>query len=384
MPADAASYDVVVAGLGAMGSAACWRLARRGLRVLGLDRFEPPHSHGSSHGASRVIREMAFEHPRYVPLVRRAYALWDELERAAGRSLIIPTGAIYLGPPDSSVVAGSRASAVAHEVPSEELSAAQVRRRWPALCPAEGEIGLFERRAGILRPEASVQAMLDAARGAGAELSFGEPLLSWSPGVEVRTGRRTAGAKALVLATGPWMLEELSRLAPGSWVERVVQHWFEPARDAELLEPNRCPIYLWEDAAGLIFYGFPLLEGAVKCAIHHRGESVTAETVRREVSEEEIARTRERLERLLPAAAGRWRRSAVCLYTNTADGDFIIDRHPSDPAVIVASPCSGIGFKFAPVIGEIVARMAAGEEQELDLEPFSLGRFRTRSAARGS
>lgn len=374
MGADAARTDVIVAGLGAMGSATAWQLAARGLSVLGLDRFTPPHTMGSSHGASRVIREMAFEHPRYVPMVRRAYAHWDALAAASGRELIVPTGALYLGAPDAAVVAGSRRSAVEHGVPAEELSSAEVHRRWPQFTPDAGMVGLFERRAGVLRPEACIEACLGQAAGYGAVLRYGETMMSWEAdgdGVRVRTDRGAYVADRLVLALGPWMQEELARLGVSVWVERVVQQWFAPL-DAAAMDPARCPIYLWEDADGLVFYGFPSLDGAVKAAVHHRGEATTADTVRREVGADEVARVEHYLRRWLPAAAGRHLRSAVCLYTNTASGDFIIDRHPAHPAVLLASPCSGIGFKFAPVIGEILADLVEGRAPSVDLAPFRL------------
>ena len=359
-----------------MGSAAAWQLSLRGFSVLLLDRWHPPHAEGSSHGGSRVIREMAFEHPRYVPLVRRAYQLWDQLD-AVPRGLLIPTGALYLGPDHSSAVAGSRASALAHGVPAEELTAAGIRERWAPFRPAAHEVGLFERRAGVLVPEACIQAMLDAAAPARVTQAFGESLRDWSAlggGVEVRTTARTVSAGALVLATGPWLRDELRALGVAAWVERVVQHWFRPKRDAQAFAPDRLPIYLWEDDAGVIFYGFPMLGGVLKCAIHHRGEDTDVDTVRREVSADEVARARERLERLLPDAAGEHTRSAVCVYTNTPDGDFVVDRHPKSARVIVCSPCSGIGFKFAPVIGELVAELVDGEEPA-ELQDFRIARF---------
>jgi sarcosine oxidase len=386
-PAAGGAIDVIVAGLGAMGSAAAWQLASRGLRVVGLDRYHPPHTLGSSHGGSRVIREMAFEHPRYVPLVRRAYELWAELEAAPGRVLRIPTGALYLGAPSSSVVSGSRASAVEHGIPSEELDAAAVRARWPQFRPDPGMVGLLEHRAGVLRPEACVEAMLAAAARSGATLHFDEPLTGWvvepGGGVVVRTGRAEYRAQRLVLALGPWMREELARVGTSVWVERVVQHWFTPA-DPALMDPSRCPIYLWESDEGVIFYGFPMLDGVVKAAVHHRGESVTADTVRREVTPQEVARAQEYLARWMPAANGAYRRSAVCLYTNAADGDFVLDRHPEHRQVLLASPCAGIGFKFAPVVGEIVADLVQDRESRFDLAPFAIGRFSSPSGAPSS
>ncbi len=362
-----------------MGSACAWQLTGRGLHVIAFDTLRPPHNVGSSHGGSRVIRETAFEHPRYVPLVRRAYELWDTLGAAGdARSLFIPTGALYAGVPQASVVTGSRRSAREHGVPCDELTAGEIRSRWPVFGPEDGMVGLFEHRAGVLRPEACVSAMLAAAASSGAQLHPGEGILEWGAsdgGAWVRTtaGRYEAGR--LVFATGPWMLSLLGDAGADAWVERVVQHWFAPAGHAADLSPERMPIYLWEGGDGVIFYGFPMLDGAVKCAIHHRGAPTTAESVRREVSDEEIEQTLAMLRRFVPGAAGAHLRSAVCLYTNLADNDFLVDRHPRFPPVILASACSGIGFKFAPAIGEIVADLVEGNAARFDLAPFSLARF---------
>jgi sarcosine oxidase len=373
------TFDVVIAGLGATGGAAAWQCAQRGLTVLGLDRFRPPHELASHHGASRIIRETAFEHPLYVPLVRRAYELWSALGSAAPRQdLLIPTGALYAGVPQASVVTGSRRSAREHGVPCDELTAAGIRSRWPVFAVDDGMVGVFEHRAGILRPEACIEALLSAAHSLGAELRYEEPMTGWGVergGVWVETKQGRVSAGALVLATGAWMKDTLTGLGVASWVERVVQHWFAPAQGGAGLAPERMPIYLFEDADGVIFYGFPLLEGALKCAVHHRGEDVTAETVRRDVTAGEVERVRAILARFIPSAAGLHVRSKACLYTNTPDGDFVIDRHPAHPAVILASACSGIGFKFAPALGEVLADLAAGSAPRFDLAPFALARF---------
>lgn len=326
-----------------MGAATAWRLASRGTRVLGLDRFHPPHELGSSHGGSRIIREMAFEGPSYVPLARRAYGLWEALEESSGEKLLLRTGALYVGAPASSVVEGSRRSAEAHGVPGRELSAMEVRRRFPAFAPEDGMVGLLEDRAGVLRAEASVAAMLRMAQLNGAQLRFEEPLLEWhaeGSGVTVRTAHGGYHAGALVLAMGAWMPDVLSPLGVKLEVERVVQHWFAPAGDATLIEPARCPVYLFEDWDGVVFYGFPMMDGAVKCAVHHRGEITAADSVRREVRPDEAARARAYLARFVPPAAGAHLRSSVCVYTNSPDGHFIVDRHPSHDRVVLLSPCS--------------------------------------------
>ena len=360
-----------------MGSAAAWQLAARGARVIGFDAFHPPHDHGSSHGGSRVIRETAFEHPRYVPVVRRAYDLWHALESMAAAPILLPTGALYAGVPSASVVVGSRRSALEHGVSCDEMDADALRARWPAFNPSPNMVGVFERRAGVLRPESCVRALHAAARRSGAELRLGEPVLRWGAsgaGAWVETPLRTYEAAHLVLATGPWLLEVMRAAGVEVWVERVVQHWFTPA-DVSGLLPGTLPIYLWEDTDEVIFYGFPVLDGALKCAVHHRGESTNADTARRTVRPDEVTWARTLLARFLPAAAGPWLRSAVCLYTNTPDGDFVIDRHPEHDRVVLVSACSGIGFKFTPAVGEAVADLVSGAPPRFDLTQFSIARF---------
>jgi sarcosine oxidase len=378
MPAEPSRFDVAVAGLGVVGAATAWMLARRGLTVLGLDRYHPPHDRGSSHGLTRVIRETAFEHPRYVPLVRRAYEQWAELEREVGRVLLTPTGALYAGPPGASVVEGSRASATVHGVACDALDAQAIRRRWPPFRPGPGWRGIFEHRAGILHPEVCLEALLAAAvRSGRATFRFEEPLLAWRAdraGVALETGLDRYRAGALVLATGPWMVGEVAALGMRLEVERVIQHWFEPADGAAALDPARLPIFLTEDEDGVVFYGFPLVAGAVKCAVHHRGALGPIDTVRREVAAAEVEAARARLARWLPDAAGTHRASSVCVYTNTPDGDFLLDRHPDHSAVVLVSACSGIGFKFAPAIGELAADLVTAATPAYDLAPFRLTR----------
>jgi sarcosine oxidase len=378
------TYDVVVAGLGAMGSAAAFHLARRGARVLGLDRFAPPHDRGSSHGRSRIIREAYFEDPLYVPLVQRAYELWDELEIAAGTQLFRRTGGLMLGPRDGAVVSGALASARRHGLAHEELDATEVTRRFPAFHPTPGMVGVWEPRAGYLVPERAVAAHLALAAQHGAELRTGESVLRWEAGgdrveyVTARSGAHaTYAARRLVLAAGAWTRRLLEpELQLPLVVERVVQHWFRPARDAELFAPDRFPIFICEYAPGLAWYGFPDAGEGVKAALHHHGElGVDPDVLRREVAPEEVAAVRALLRTFMPAADGPLLDSAVCMYTNTPDEHFVVDVHPAHPEVVIASPCSGHGFKFSSAIGELVADLATGGRTGFDLTPFRIARL---------
>ncbi|HKE89654.1 MAG TPA: N-methyl-L-tryptophan oxidase [Gemmatimonadales bacterium] len=370
-------YDIILAGLGAVGSSTAVHLSGRGLRVLGLDRFHPPHTMGSSHGGSRVIRETAFEHPRYVPLARRAYENWRRLEAATGTSLLHVTGVLYVGPESEGIVGGTLASARQHGIKHEILDAAAIARRYPQLHELNGAIGVFEPSAGWLDPEGAVAAALTYASTRGIELQFDEPVTRWEAageGVRVTTTRGTYEAQRLLLAAGAWMPQLLGAAGRGLTVERQVQHWFEPVSPAAAT----LPVFIRQTEEA-VCYGLPpaaRADGAIKIAVHHDGDPTTADTVRREVSPEEVAATRLLLERYVPALAGPHRGSVVCLYTNSTDGQFVIDRHPDHPSVVLASPCSGFGFKFASVVGEILAGLLLDEGVgDFDLAPFQVGRL---------
>jgi sarcosine oxidase len=377
------TYDVIVVGAGAMGSAAAYRLARRGRRVLALDAHAPPHRMGSSHGGTRIIREAYYEHPLYVPLVRRAYEAWAEVEAESGRTLYVRTGGMMVGPEDGALVSGARASALEHAIPHELLTADEVRRRYPHFRVPEGMAALLEHRAGVLIPEACVETHLALARAHGAETRFGEAAAGWredGEGVEVATAAGTYCADRLVLAAGAWMPELLGGLLPLQ-VERQTFHWYRPAEEPEAFGPARCPIALWEYGAGRFLATFPDVGGGVKAQVHHEGALVTPAGVARATTPEDEAPVLALLRRFLPGAAGPRVDTAVCLYTNTPDAHFVLDRHPASPRVVVASPCSGHGFKFASAIGEAVAALALDEPYPLDLSPFAISRFAALPAA---
>jgi sarcosine oxidase len=375
MPND---YDVIVAGLGAMGSAAAYHLAIGGRRVLGLDRFEPPHSFGSSHGLTRIIREAYFEHPSYVPVVQRAYELWAGLEKESGRQLLLQTGGLMIGPRDGVVAGGAERSAKEHHLAHQILSAAELRRRFPVLVPTDDMVGVWEPRAGILFPELAIRTHLELAAQNGAELKFNEPVLRWEPqrdGVRVFTVKRSYTAKRLLLSVGAWMSSLVSKLNLPLTVERQILFWFEPRARSELFQPQHCPIHLWEYEPHRFFYGFPDLGDGVKVALHHQGEKTQSDTVRREVNDTEIKMMRELLRRFLPDAEGTLKSTTVCVYTNTPDEHFILDRHPVHPQAVIASPCSGHGFKFSSAIGEIAAALLNDQPLPFDLSLFALKRF---------
>jgi sarcosine oxidase len=369
-------HDVAIVGLGAMGSAAAWHLTRRGLRVIAFDRHSPPHSWGSTHGHSRIIREAYYEHPLYVPLVQRAYGLWREIEADTGVALLQVTGGVMVGARDSVVVRGAEESARRHNLPSATWTATELRSRVPALRVPDDFVALWEPRAGMLRPESAVECMLGSARRRGAELLFDTPVTGWRPdgsSILVATAAHDYRAKRVIVAAGPWIGRLLPHTRLPVTVERAVQFWFEAGANPALHRPNQLPIFIVE-AAGQYFYGLPDQGHGVKLAEHHSGEKTTADGVRRVVDESEREAIRALARTWLPGL-GELVDQSVCLYTNTPDGHFVIDRVPDHPGVILASACSGHGFKFAPVIGEILADVATDRTPPFDLAPFRLSRF---------
>jgi sarcosine oxidase len=360
-----AAFDVIVVGLGGMGSAAVHQLAARGVRVLGLEKFGPAHDRGASHGGSRITRQSYFESPDYVPLLLRAYELYAALARDSGTDVITLTGGVMVGRPDSLTVSGSRLSAERWGLEHEMLGADDLRKRFPTLDPRPDEVALFEAKAGFVRPEATVSAQLRLAERAGAELHFEEPMTSWAPaaggGVRVETGAGSYTAGQLVITPGPWAPQLLADLGVPFTIERQVQYWFQPTGGVGPFLPEHHPIYIWEEADGRQIYGFPAidgLEGGAKVAFFRGGQPTTPETIDREVHDDEIRAMADRTRRNLPDLPGTFLSAKTCLYSNTPDEHFVIARHPAHEAVTVACGFSGHGFKFVPVVGEILADLA--------------------------
>jgi sarcosine oxidase len=376
-------YDVIVVGLGGMGSAAACELAGRGKRVLGLERHTRGHDRGSSHGGSRLIRQAYFEDPAYVPLVLRAYELWERLGAQTGRDLMTLCGGLMLGPRGSTVLEGSLRSAREHDLPCEVLEAEEVRRRYPTLAPEDGTMALYEASAGFIDPGAAIDAQLDRAAGLGAELRFEEPVVSWEAadsgdGVRVQTPVGEYEAERLVLAPGAWAPSMLAEMGLPLQPERRVICWFEPEGGPEPFLPGRFPVFIWEPEDGNTFTCFPIAadERGVKTVFFRAGGvPCDPDALDRRVRDEEIAFAREYLAEYVPALAGRCLATDVCMYTNTPDEHFVIDLHPDHPQVSFASPCSGHGYKFATVVGEILADLATSGTTRLPIRMFSARRF---------
>lgn len=371
--------EAIVVGLGAVGSAAIYHLARRGQRVLGLDRFAPPHTQGSSHGGSRIIRKAYFEGEMYLPLLDRGYDLWRALEAETGQSLMQITGGLNIGLPEQMVVAGARHAAETYGLTHEVLTPEEVRTRFPAFHVPEGHRAVWEAEAGLLYPETCIIAHLDAARHHGADVHLGEPVLKWKPdgeGVAVTTVSATYHAARLLLCAGGWIRDLLPDLDLPLRIERQVNGWFRPKANADYFTPARCPIYLWEFEPDALIYGFPDLGHGVKAGLHHQSEKVDhPDALDRVVHPADEAALRRRVRDLLPDADGKLVRAATCFYTNTPDEDYLIDTHPAHPQVLFASACSGHGFKASNAIGEALAERASGTSPTLDLARFGLTRW---------
>lgn len=372
------SYDVIVVGVGGMGSATAWHLARRGCRVLGLEQFNIPHDLGSSHGQTRIIRLAYSEHPSYVPLLRRAYALWREIEDRAGERLLHITGALDAGPADDWVFQGSKTSCEAHGLPHEILTGAEVNRRFPGYQLPEDIMAVFQTDGGYLLPERCIVAHVEAAQEAGAEIRACEPVLDWKSnggGVTVETSKSTYTADRLVITAGGWIGKVVKMLDRVVQPERQVLGWFQPLR-RDLFLPDRFPVFNLQVAEGR-YYGLPVhgVPGFKIGRYHHLGEEVDMDGIDRSTHPRDEAALREFAERYFPDGAGSAMSLQVCAFTNTADGHFILDAHPAYPNVYVASPCSGHGFKFCSVIGEVMADLATTGKTSHDIALHGLARL---------
>jgi len=368
---------VIVIGLGIMGSATAWALTRRGVRVVGLEQFAPFHALGSSHGKTRIIREAYFESPEYVPLVQRAYELWDELGERTGRRVLRVTGGVSIGRPDSPFIVGARESAQRHGLAHELLDAQEARKRFPVLALPDDLVALVEGRAGILFAEECWRAFCEDAVRHGAELRFGVRVQRFAPdgeGMTVETESGRLRADRVVVTAGPWSARLLAELGLPLEVRRVLVVHVQPD-DPTRFEPEVLPIFIMDVPEGE-YYGFPFLpDQGVKFGRHDDGESCTPESVRRTVTDEEVRWMTGVIDRYLPGAAREVLMAVTCLYTMTPDGHFVIDRHPELPQVVFAAGFSGHGFKFASVIGEALADLALEGTSRLPIGFLSVRRL---------
>lgn len=373
-------FDTIVAGVGAMGSATLAELAARGQRVLGLERSDVPTTSGSSGGVNRIIRLAYNEDPRYVPLLRRAYERWRALEARAGEPILVITGGLDAGPVESSVVQGAVAACREHGLEHELLDAAETRRRFPAMELPAHMVAVYQPDAGFVMSERAIAANAMAAIDDGARIHGHEPLLDWEPtadGVVVRTARAEYHAARLVLTAGAWMGSLAAPLRTLARPERQILTWTLPAHP-ERFRVGALPVHIIEEDDGAEWYGFPSygIPGYKLGRYHHRRQPIDPDSLPDQVLEPEDERVmRGGLSRFAPDANGPLLTWKACIFTNTPDEHFILDRYPGVPQVVVASPCSGHGFKFASVVGEILADLAMDREPAFDLSMFALSRF---------
>ena len=349
-------------GGGAMGAAASWRLAKRGAEVVCFDRYSPPHANGSTHGESRIIRTAYFEGAFYVPLLQEAFGLWRELESVSGSHLLTMTGALYIGTESSEAVVGAQQSAKENGLDIDVLNATELRKRYRGHVAHDADVAVLDRQAGILNPEGAVTAMLAEAP-------------------DVRRDERVESIESLardfdavVVAAGPWTPELVPWLPLR--IERQVHAWLSIAKDADWFAPDRFPVFIRQTGRFGDVYGFPTLDGAsVKVGRHHDGDFTDPEHIRRRVDDADLDPLRLMASTYLRGVSGHVRRTLTCMYTNTPDDNFVIDFLPEDRRVVVISACSGHGFKFAPVIGDIAADLVLAGSTRRDISRFAAARF---------
>ncbi len=377
--------DLIVVGLGAMGSAVTLQLAKRGLRVTGIDRFSPPHDHGSTHGETRITRLAIGEGTTYVPLVRRSHALWREIERESGTRVLHQTGGLVIARRDNAFLEQTRRAAAEYEIPHENLDSGELQRRFPMFRTSSDTEAYFEPEAGFLRPELGVSAQLSLARREGAEIRLDEIVVSWeasSTGVAVTTAKDTLEAHGLVLCAGAWIAKLFEQGSGLFAVYPQLLHWFAIRHGYEAL--RAMPVFIWELGGEqrefthrTAFYGFPAVDGPeawVKVATETYDVTIDPDDRPQLDGADAAARFYEQyLAQRFPWVGPERRRTASCLYTVTRAGDFIIDRHPAHANVMIVSPCSGHGFKHSPAIGEAVAQLIVDGKSQIDLSPFRIG-----------
>jgi sarcosine oxidase len=371
------TFDVIVLGVGGVGSAALEQLARRGVRAVGIDRFAQGHDRGSSHGQTRIIRQAYFEHPDYVPLLLEAWRLWRELEASRKEQLLFEVGLIQVGPADGEVVPGVLMAAREYGLAVEELEGPDVETRFPGFRAPEPLMGVFERRAGYLLVEQAVRAQVAEAQRQGAELHIGETARSWSvqgDEVVVETDRDRYSAGRLIVAAGAWSGPLLDRLGTRLAVIRKQVQWYRATAGAYAAAQGS-PTFLYELPQG-VFYGFPQIDDrGVKVAEHTGGGAVPDPlTLDRQLDQQELDRSSQFCRQYLPQVTGEVLSHSVCMYTMTPDGHFIIDRHPEHAQVAFAAGLSGHGFKFVPVLGKILADLALDGSTALPIDFLSCRR----------
>jgi sarcosine oxidase len=371
-------YDDIVIGVGGMGSATAYHLAKRGREVLGLERYDIPHAMGSSHGISRIIRLAYYEHPSYVPLIRRAYELWEDVQRKQGEQLLFETGSIDAAPEEDPLFQGSRRSCEEYDIDHEVLSGRAVNERYPGYDLPEEHMAVYQPNGGYVLSERAIVAHVMQAQRAGARIQAREQVTGWEPhrgGVRVETDRDEYYAENLVIASGAWAADHIPALDGITVPQRQVLAWLQPKIQEQFM-PANYPVWNLQVKEGR-FYGLPVVKvpGFKFGRYTHREEDVDPDSMNREPEPEDENLLRRFAENYFPNGAGPTMGLATCMFTNTPDGHFIIDRHPEYPQVVFGAGFTGHGYKFAPVIGEALADLACDGRTEHPIEFLSLDRF---------
>jgi sarcosine oxidase len=386
----AKAFNVIVLGLGAMGSASVYQLAKKGERVLGVDQFAPPHTFGSSHGDTRVIRQAIGEGNEYVPLVLRSYELWRDIERAAGRKLLEMTGGLIMASTSRNygsgnfldqTIAAARKFGIEHSV----LDANEIRSRFPQFNLSGNEQGYYEPAMGYLRPELCIESQLALAEQAGAVIRKNEKVLDVVPGaseVRIKTSAGEYTADRVVMTVGSWLPQLVGgELARHFKVYRQTLYWFLPKQSVDPYLAGRFPVFIWEFGSHRddFVYGFPAIDGptgGIKIASEQHATEGDPDTVDRTIKDQEIdAIYRKCIQDRLPGLSHKCVKASVCLYTSTPDSGFVIDAHPLYSNILIVSPCSGHGFKHSAAVGEVVAELITSGQSKIDILKFKSSRF---------
>jgi|TARA_B110000263_G_scaffold87262_1_gene76284 monomeric sarcosine oxidase len=370
--------DVIIIGLGAMGSASSLFLAKKGIKVIGFDAYKPPHKFGSTHGHTRVIREAYHEGTSYVPIVQRAYKLWSDLNKKSKNQLLLKYGGLILGN-NGDHIKKANASAKKYNIPITNFTKNEIIEKFSVLNPPEDFLGLYENRSGAVFPDKSINFILNEANKLGSVHNYHENVLSWrkiNNYYQVTTNEGEYFSEKLIFSSGAWIKNLVPKLNLPVKIERQVLFWFEPKKNREKFEYKNLPNTGWDLDNGLEFYTQPNIENhGFKVAMHHNGKFIQPEDLHRESNIDDLSIIRNFLEEFIPDANGELLNSTVCIYTDTPDLDFIIDFYPDDENIIICSPCSGHGFKFTPAIGEICSNLVINKSSEFDLTEFSVKRF---------
>lgn len=388
--ANTRNFETIVIGLGAMGSASVYQLSRKGNKVLGIDQFAPPHKLGSTHGDTRITRQAIGEGEEYVPLSLRSYEIWKELEDKTGKKLLTITGGLIVGNNIAQSLHGSDYflqttinTAQKFNIPHSVLPPDELRKKFPQFRIEDNYVGYYENNAGFLRPELCVEAQIELARQQGAQINFNEKvrqLLPLSDGsVEVRTDKGIYNADKVIVSTGPWITQFFPEYADLFRVYRQVLYWFGLPADITPYLPENLPIFIFVGSGEDDIYGFPAIDGpqgGLKAAFEGYLTETTPEKVNREVTQEEIEQAYNKyIAKHLPGLSNKCVKAISCLYTVTPDFKFVIDSHPQYPQIIIASPCSGHGFKHSAAIGEALSELAIEGKSHFDLSAFKIKRF---------